>query len=354
MKKLISFILALTLASTAFAAGNDMIFMQRNAADTGTLTRLTTIPSGGQDGIFLFNGSTVLPTFITLGTNLSVTSGVLNAAGGGTQVNSDWTASTGVAAILNKPPISTVGMTGLYGDLISAPTVVSAFTNDASYVTSSSLTTTLGSYATTSALTTGLAGKFNTPTGTTAQYVRGDGTLATLPASGSGTVTSIIAGTGLSGGTITTTGTISLPNTGTSGTYSGVTTDAQGRVTAGTATSQASATRTLNSGFQVSTTRNALVTYSVRIVTTASIGGNQDGDVILEIASDSGFTTNVQTLSITQNAQSISLAVVLNSVQTQTGVLSGYVPAGYYARLRTVNNTGTPTYLYRAGQEVLL
>lgn len=51
--------------------------------------------------------------------------------------------------------------------------------------------------------------------------------------SGSGTVTSVIAGTGLSGGTITTTGTISMPNVGTAAIYtnpSQIITDAQGRV----------------------------------------------------------------------------------------------------------------------------
>lgn len=53
-----------------------------------------------------------------------------------------------------------------------------------------------------------------------------------------GTVNSITAGTGLSGGTITNTGTISMPNTGTANTYanpSAITTDAQGRVTSVTA-----------------------------------------------------------------------------------------------------------------------
>lgn len=46
---------------------------------------------------------------------------------------------------------------------------------------------------------------------------------------------SISAGTGLTGGgDITTSRTISMPNTGTAGTYKSVTTDAQGRVTAGT------------------------------------------------------------------------------------------------------------------------
>ena len=65
----------------------------------------------------------------------------------------------------------------------------------------------------------------------------------TTPSSGgTGTVTSVTAGAGLSGGTITTTGTISLPSLGTAGTYGSATqvpvmiTDAQGRVTSVTNT----------------------------------------------------------------------------------------------------------------------
>ncbi len=117
---------------------------------------------------------------------------------------------------------------------------------------------------------------------------------------------------------------------------------------------QASATRALNTAFQPSSIRDALVFYSVQITVTATIAGGQNGDVVLEIASNSGFTTNVQTLSISGLGQTYSLAVALQGVQPQTGVVSGFVPAGYYVRLRTVNNTGTPTYTYRAGQEVLL
>jgi len=51
--------------------------------------------------------------------------------------------------------------------------------------------------------------EFN-PGGTAAQYIRGNGTLATFPPIGSGTVTSIATNNGITGGTITTSGTIGL------------------------------------------------------------------------------------------------------------------------------------------------
>jgi hypothetical protein len=73
------------------------------------------------------------------------------------------------------------------------------------------------------------------PTGSTTTFLRNDGTWATPSGSGSGTVTSITAGSGLNGGTITTTGTISLATTTvTAGSYTSanITVDAQGRITA--------------------------------------------------------------------------------------------------------------------------
>lgn len=118
--------------------------------------------------------------------------------------------------------------------------------------------------------------------------------------------------------------------------------------------SQSSATRSLNSAFQVSSTRDSMVCYSVQIQVTASIAGGQNGDVILEMASNSAFTTNVQTLAASGLGQTYTLAVALQGVQPQTQPVFGFVPAGYYVRLRTVNNTGTPTFTYRYGQETLL
>jgi len=54
------------------------------------------------------------------------------------------------------------------------------------------------------------------------------------------------------------------------------------------------------------------------------------------------------------NGQALSLAVALQSVQTTAAVLHGYVPGGYYARIRSLNVAGTPTFTYSSGQEVLL
>ena len=65
------------------------------------------------------------------------------------------------------------------------------------------------------------------------QFYDGTATQTVGLGSGNGSVTSVSAGSGLSGGTITTSGTISMPATGTAGTYTKVTTDAYGRVSSG-------------------------------------------------------------------------------------------------------------------------
>lgn len=117
--------------------------------------------------------------------------------------------------------------------------------------------------------------------------------------------------------------------------------------------SQTSSTRSLNSAFQISTSSGVNVVYSIDISATLSLSGGQSGSVVLEIASDSGFTSNVQTLSQFTNSNSGTLTIGLNITQTNTAVLTGYIPTGYYARLRTINNTGSPTYTFKSGQELL-
>lgn len=209
------------------------------------------------------------------------------------------------------------------------------------------------------ALTASIALKMALPSGTTAQYMRGDGTLATLPASGSGTVTSVgLSSTdfSVSGSPVTASSSITanLNTVGTAGTYSGVTTDSKGRVTAGTNRSQASSSRSLNTCFQVSSTRDSLVNYSVDIATTLSLTGGQTGTVFLETYSNGSCTTGIQELSRSVNGNTGTLTIGLNITQNVTGGLNGFIPAGAYAQLRTANTVGTPTFNYRSGQEVLM
>lgn len=110
-------------------------------------------------------------------------------------------------------------------------------------------------------------------------------------------------------------------------------------------------------GFQVSSTRDALVNYSVTISTAVQIGvtTNVDGYVVLEVAATNSATASDWTeIGRSPQAQNIGLAVALSSTQKGGGQVGGTVQAGWYARLRTVNTTGTPVFTYNSGQEVLL
>lgn len=115
-------------------------------------------------------------------------------------------------------------------------------------------------------------------------------------------------------------------------------------------------TGTGGTGFQVSATRNAVVNYSVTIATAVQIGvvTNVDGYVVLEIAPTNSATAGdwIEIARAAQ-AQNIGLAVALSSTQKGGGNLTGIVPAGWYAKIRTVNLQGTPAYTYNSGQEVL-
>lgn len=337
MKKAL-FILAL-FSGAAHAAPWDLNAQQYDQFGTSMINRLLPLPTGGANGIYVYESSSNLPKLATYDSTLSLSGTVLG-------VNP--------ATLAGKFDTPT-GNSGQYvrgdGSLATFPTGVSYFSNDANYVTSSSLTTTLGGYATTGALTSGLAGKFNNPAGNSLQYVRGDGTLFTFP-----TAVSSFSNDANYLNQAGARNSISLTTTGSgAATYNSSTGVLNVPTPAGAVTpSQASTTRSLNTAFQISATRPSLVVYSVQITVTASIAGGQNGDVILEIASDSGFTTNVQTLSIAGNGQVYTLAVALQGVQPTTNVVTGWVPAGYYARIRTVQNSGTPTFSYRSGQEITM
>jgi len=224
MKRSLVALVAFAIALAAYAGPDSMVVLKRNSDDTGTQQLLVGPP--GTPGFLTFDPTS--PTFTTIGTGLLWSSGVLSSTATA-QVNSDWNASSGVAAILNKPTIPTI------------PTRSFSYT-----------------------------------------------------------------------------------------------------------------TRSLNTCFQASASRDAFITYAVDISTTLSLSGGQTGTVYLRTYTNNTCTTGAQELARFVNGNTGTLTIGLNITQNATGTLTGIAPAGTWQRLDTESTTGTPTFTARPGQEVLL
>lgn len=189
-------------------------------------------------------------------------------------------------------------------------------------------------------------------------------------AGGGGTVTSVgVASTDLSvsGSPVTSSGdiTLNLVTSGISaGTYSGLTINNKGIATAGTTRSFTNnASRTIQTvaaaanGWQISASRDSDVRYSVTITTAVQIGvvTNVEGTVVLEVAAtNSASAAAWQEIGRTTQSQDVSLAVAFANTAKQGDQICGYVPAGFFVRLRSINTAGTPTFAYNSGQETIL
>lgn len=226
MRKLLAALLLLPLLANA--AGNDLLLNQRRSDDSATLTRGVSPPGGGGTNAILgYVGASNLPAFFSIGQGLSLSSGLLTGFSG---AYGDLTGTptvfapaahvhpisqvTGLQSSLDGKMSAPAGNSGQYlrgdGSLATFPalfsgayssltgipatfaptvhtqawsTITATPTTVSGYgITDAATSAQLASYATTASLTNGLASKLNTPAGTTSQYVRGDGSLATLPA----------------------------------------------------------------------------------------------------------------------------------------------------------------------------
>lgn len=108
-------------------------------------------------------------------------------------------------------------------------------------------------------------------------------------------------------------------------------------------------TRPINSTtFTPSTTKQSFLSYNITISCTATIGSASTGSVALQYSTNGGSTwTTVGTVS---NSNTVSLAVILNSVQASGVQLSGFVPANSLCRMVSTTS-GTTVLTYISGQE---
>lgn len=108
--------------------------------------------------------------------------------------------------------------------------------------------------------------------------------------------------------------------------------------------------RPVNStSFTPSTSQSYRVYYNVEVSCTASIGGASSGSVVLQYYNGSSW---VNSGGVIKNSNTVTLAIVLNSVTVQGGTISGEFPANTQLRLVSTS-AGTTTITYNTGQEVL-
>lgn len=334
----------LLLPSLCFGAANDFGMSQRSPADNSWVMRLMASPAA--PGVMIYDPSTKLTSWNTLGSGLSLSAGVLNT-----------TATTGPAGPKgdtgSQGPIGltgSAGAQGLKGDQgIPGTQGIQGLTGAAGAKGDTGTQGIAGAKGDTGSQgPIGLTGSAGTPGSPGAQGAKGD-TGATGPAGLDSTVPGPTGVQGLVGpqGPVGLTGA-----TGAASTVAGP----QGIQGLTGATGAAAPTpvtgivsRALNTAFQPNATRPVLISYNVDISVVSLLLAGTQGTVTLQYADNAAMTTNLVNAASATN----STGGVLNVANIGTAALVGFVPAGKYVRILTANTAGTPTFTFRNGQETI-
>lgn len=109
--------------------------------------------------------------------------------------------------------------------------------------------------------------------------------------------------------------------------------------------------RNFNQAYQISSTRPSKISISSQISCSLTLSGGQAGNIQLQISSN-GSTGWITVAQLTASNTG-TLTIGLNTVQISGGQLVVELPIGYYWRATTNNTTGTPTYTFNGGFEIV-
>ena len=192
-----------------------------------------------------------------------------------------------------------------------------------------------------SALSASLAGKYNNPTGSTSQYIRGDGSIVAFPSTGVATSS--------------TNGLMSAGDKAKLDAYPAY----QSRVFNNSPAVSIVTTAAAANGTRLSTTRDISVNYSFTIIANASglLAGASSAYIVLEIcATNSAVASDWIEIGRIGNGQTFTSLLTLQSSQPIGGSFGGKIQTGWYHRKRFVTVSGAgaqlPTIAYNGGQEV--
>lgn len=209
------------------------------------------------------------------------------------QVNSDWNSVSGLSQILNKPSLATVATSGSYSDLSSKPSIPSSQ----------------------------IQSDWNESNSGLLDFIKNKPSLSTVATSGSYNDLSNQP---------------SIPN-----------------VTRTTSILSLSLVGSGATGTQIHATKDSSVKCTVSTSTTSTIGGPSTSLVALKICSTNNATeASWTTVATFESDQTITLAIVLQSIQIVKGQICADVPSGWYVKL--VNSgTGTHAEAFVSGQQTI-